>query len=130
VTGTGPRPGAVVYAKDPTAVSEFYQRVAGLGVEDADQDFVMLGGSHLQVAVVRIPDHLAETIEIAVPAARREDTAIKLVIPVASLAEAREAAESAGGVIDPPDREWSFAGCLRCDGHDPEGNVIQAVQES
>ena len=31
-------------------------------------------------------------------------------------------------MIDPAEREWSFQGYVRCDGHDPEGNVIQVIQ--
>lgn len=29
------------------------------------------------------------------------------------------------GVVDPPERAWTFGGYLRCDGHDPEGNPFQ-----
>jgi predicted enzyme related to lactoylglutathione lyase len=122
------RAGAVVYAKDLATVAAFYQRVAGLRIESSDDGFVMLGAAHLQLGIVQTPDEIARAIDIAVPAQRREDTAVKLLIPVADIAAARDVALEAGGVVDPPDREWSFDGYVRCDGHDPEGNVIQVIQ--
>jgi hypothetical protein len=34
-----------------------------------------------------------------------------------------------GGQVDPAEREWNDQGCLVCDGHDPEGNVVQFRQK-
>ena len=58
----------------------------------------------------------------------REETPIKLMLPVASMAEARQAAVLQGGQVKPPDAQWTDQGCVVCDGHDPEGNVFQLRQ--
>ena len=34
-------------------------------------------------------------------------------------------ADGLGGLVDPPEREWTAGGLRACDGHDPEGNVLQ-----
>ena len=36
-----------------------------------------------------------------------------------------ESAARHGGALDPTAREWQFQSQRVCDGHDPEGNVIQ-----
>jgi predicted enzyme related to lactoylglutathione lyase len=119
------RPGVVVYAKDVAAVAAFYESVAGLVVAEVAEGHVALVSDALELIVVGIPAELAGTIEIARPPQRREGTPIKPVLPVASLALARERARSAGGVLDGADCEWRWGGALVCDGHDPEGNVFQ-----
>jgi predicted enzyme related to lactoylglutathione lyase len=117
--------GAVVYAKSTTTVSTFYAEVAGLQITHAEQDYVVLESGDFQLVVVAIPAKLAASIQVAVPPRPREDTAIKLVLPVASIASARLVAQSLGGQLNPPEREWQFQSSRVCDGHDPEGNVVQ-----
>ncbi len=75
--------------------------------------------------IVAIPAPTAAKILIASPPARRENTAVKLVFVIDSLADARAAAAAAGGGLNAPDQEWDFQGARVCDGFDPEGNVIQ-----
>ncbi len=58
----------------------------------------------------------------------REDSYIKLCFPVESLESARNLAVSLGGCIQGKSKEWQARGFLACDGHDPEGNVIQLRQ--
>jgi predicted enzyme related to lactoylglutathione lyase len=120
---------AVVYAKDLDRVSEFYESVAGLSVTAREATYVVLSGDGFRLIVVAVPHWLAMDIVISDPPTRREDTPIKLVLPVASLAAAREAAPAYGGVVDPPDREWAFDGTRVCDGNDPEGNVVQLAEQ-
>lgn len=117
--------GAVVYAKSITKVSSFYAEIAGLRITHAEQDYVVLESVAFQLVVVAIPVQLAVSIQVAVPPRPREDTAIKLVLPVASIANARLVAQSLGGQLKPPEHEWRFQGSRVCDGHDPEGNVVQ-----
>lgn len=117
--------GAVVYAKDIGRVSQFYSRVAGLEKRDENDRFVVLESSSFQLVVVATPARIAAHIQIASPPVRREDTAIKLVFLVPSIAEARLAAAEAGGALNGTEREWQFQGARVCDGHDPEGNVFQ-----
>jgi hypothetical protein len=40
----------------------------------------------------------------------------------------RETAAKLGGELDPPERERLFQLSIVCDGHDPEGNVLQLRQ--
>jgi predicted enzyme related to lactoylglutathione lyase len=117
--------GAVVFAKSIKKVSFFYAEIAGLQITHTEQDYVVLESAAFQLVVVSIPAKLAASIQIAVPAQPREDTAIKLVLPVPSIADARMIAQSLGGQLNAPEREWRFRGSRVCDGHDPEGNVIQ-----
>jgi predicted enzyme related to lactoylglutathione lyase len=120
---------AVIYAKDLDRVSAFYESVAGLSIGAPEATYVVLTGDGFRLFVVALPHWLSRDIVISDPPARREDTPIKLVLPVASLAAARETAPTYGGVVDPADREWVFDGTRVCDGHDPEGNVMQLAEQ-
>lgn len=117
--------GAVVYARDMGRVSRFYAGLAGLPVTHEEPGFTVLGSATFQLTVVAVPPALAQRITIASPPVRRQDTALKLCLAVPSIDAARAAAERLGGVIDGPEREWMFQGNRVCDGHDPEGNVVQ-----
>jgi predicted enzyme related to lactoylglutathione lyase len=119
------RSGAVVYAKDLARVSAFYASVPGFTVTHAEPDHVVLESPALQLVIVAIPEHIAATIEVADPPVRRADTPIKLVFTVTSIEELRATASARGGQLDTPEREWQFQGYRVCDGHDPEGNVVQ-----
>jgi predicted enzyme related to lactoylglutathione lyase len=120
-----PGAGAVVYAKDLARVSAFYAGVLGFHVAHSEADHVVLESPAFQLVIVAIPEHIAESIDVAEPPVPRTDTPIKLVFPVASIEAARAAAASRGGQLNPPEREWQFQGFRVCDGHDPEGNVVQ-----
>jgi predicted enzyme related to lactoylglutathione lyase len=122
--------GAVVYAKDLGGVARFYEAVCGLPVTSESDEVVTLGSDTFEVAVVKIPEAIAVRIEITSPPVRREDTPVKVVFPVADLDAARIAAARFGGVVDPADHECSRGGWTRCDGHDPEGNVLQVRQRT
>ena len=117
--------GAVVYAKDLARVSEFYANVVGLEVVEAGDGYVLHQSKGFQLVVHAIPAHIADTIEIIRPPIRREDTAVKLVFLVPSINDARALAVTHGGELNGREREWHFQDCRVCDGHDPEGNVIQ-----
>jgi len=119
------KPGAVLYAKNVELVSHFYQHVAGLDVVRVEKDHVVLGSRNVELVVLQVPAPLAQSINVESPVKRRTDTPIKLVFPVSSIAEARAAAALYQGELNPPERQWEFQGCLVCDGHDPEGNVLQ-----
>ena len=120
---------AVVYAADLPRMTDFYRAVLALTVTHAESDHVVLASQSGALTLVEIPAHIAATFTISEPPERRDDQAIKLSFPVASLRAARELAAEYGGVIDPADREWQYATSRVCDGHDPEGNVLQ-VRES
>jgi len=124
------RAGAVVYAKDIARVSAFYAGVAGLRIAHSEDDHIVLESKGLQLVVVAIPERIASSIEIETPPVRREDTPIKLVLPVPSISAVRVAAPKYGGELNAGEREWTFQGTRVCDGHDPEGNVVQFRQSA
>lgn len=117
--------GAVLFAKDLPRVARFYERLLSMTVAHAEADHVVLESPGCQLVIHAIPEPIARSIEIASPPARREETPIKLFFQVASLAVARTAADTLGGALNPPQREWEARGFRACDGHDPEGNVLQ-----
>ena len=118
----------VVYAKDVPRVSAFYAAVLGVSAEHPDPTYAVLDGDHWQLVVQAIPPAYADEITIGDPPELREDTPVKPVFPVSRIAAAREQAAAHGGGIAAPDREWTFRRSLRCDGFDPEGNVLQLSQ--
>lgn len=118
-------PGAVVYAKDLDKLSAFYAAVTELSVVRVEQDHVALEGGGFELVVVAIPARIAQQIEIASPPVLREETPIKLIFVVHSIAAARALAPLHGGELNPRESEWELPGGRVCDGHDPEGNVIQ-----
>jgi len=117
--------GAVVYALDLDRMVAFYTRALGLAVEQRDEGFVVLACGDTSVTLVQVPPHIAEQFPVSDPPQRREDTPIKLSFAVPSIAAARAAAPAHGGVVDPAEQEWEFGQVRVCDGHDPEGNVVQ-----
>jgi predicted enzyme related to lactoylglutathione lyase len=117
--------GAVVYAKDVSRVTAFYREVTGFPVTHSEIDYAILESETFQLVVHAIPAGVAASIYVANPPLRREDAAVKLIFPVPSITASRALAAAHGGALNPPEREWRFGGCRVCDGHDPEGNVLQ-----
>lgn len=126
---TKPKPSCVVFAKDVAALARFYGAVADMAEVHADNDHTVLDQDSFQLVVHGIPPAIAQQIQITRPPQVREDTPIKLCLPVARIDEARRKAAQLGGQVDPESEEWQARGFRACDGHDPEGNVFQ-VRES
>jgi len=105
--------------------TEFYERVLGVAPVHAEQTHVVLPIGDGQVWLHAIPAAYASTIVIASPPEPREDAAVKLSFPVASLTTARHVAISHGGGVAPAERAWELEGTWHIDGWEPEGNVIQ-----
>jgi predicted enzyme related to lactoylglutathione lyase len=120
--------GAVLYARDLDRLVEFYSSVAGLEPLAIEKGFVIVGTRPSQLVILRIPERIADTIDIATPPELREDIPIKLVFGVEDIARARERAAELGGAMNAVECEWEFEGARVCDGHDPEGNVFQLRQ--
>lgn len=117
--------GAVIFAKDIARVAQFYQSLLAMETVQSLADLIVLRNSDCQLAIHGIPPHIASSFEINQPPERRTDTAIKLVLPVASLAAARQAAGKLGGGLNAVAAEWTAGNFRACDGFDPEGNVVQ-----
>jgi predicted enzyme related to lactoylglutathione lyase len=119
------RAGAVLYAKDMDKVASFYAAVLSLTAVDRDDEHVLLESPAFQLVIRAMPAHVAATIQIAAPPARRADAVVKLVFFVPSIAAVCASVSAHGGVMDKAAKSWSFHGWNLWDGLDPEGNVIQ-----
>lgn len=119
-----PKPAAVVFCANLPLLTGFYQAVADMAFVSGDADHSVLEVEGFQLVVHALkgePPPEAPRGEIS----PREDTYVKVCLPVESIAVARSRAATLGGRIQPPEREWLARGFRACDGHDPEGNVFQ-----
>ena len=119
------RTGAVLFAQGVERVASFYAVALGLTEANRDDDHILLESPGFQLVVHRIPGPGAATADLTVPPSRRATAAFKPVFFVPDIARLRTTVERHGGVMEPPDKEWSFNGATVCDATDPEGNVIQ-----
>ena len=119
------RAGAVVFAKDLQRVAKFYEELLGMPAVHSEHDHLVLESAHNELVIHAVPKAIADTIETTMPPERRTETPIKLLFFVASIAEARVKALALGGELNPPAREWEAPRFRACDGHEPEGNVLQ-----
>jgi predicted enzyme related to lactoylglutathione lyase len=125
-----PRAGAVIFAKDMARVARFYQELLAMGVTHSGRDHIALESAACQLVIHAIPKKIAAAIEIASPPALRTERSIKPFFFVASLADIREKAPALGGGLNPRKNEFEARGFRACDGHDPEGNVIQFREDA
>jgi predicted enzyme related to lactoylglutathione lyase len=119
------RGGAVIYVSDLDRVRRFYEAVCGLTAAESGPDSVTLRSGATALHLVVVPRAIAPTISVSDPPQRRVHTPIKLVFVVTDLAVARRRAADAGGTLDEAAHEWRHGDAVVCDGHDPEGNVVQ-----
>jgi len=117
----------VLYVVDLDRMTAFYRDALGLeaaGGHDGGAD-LRCAGSVLHL--VQVPPAVAAGIVIGSPAERREDTPIKLLLPVNDVAATARRAAAGGGQVDEDAQPWEWQGTLRLDVVDPEGNVVQLV---
>jgi predicted enzyme related to lactoylglutathione lyase len=126
----GPKPSVVVFAKDVMKLAHFYQQVAEMTAVHQDKDHVVLDREGFQVVIHGIPNKIAAQIQITEPPKVRENTPIKLCLPVTSIDHARTKAAELGGNVNPKAKEWQARGFRACDGYDPEGNVFQVRENA
>jgi catechol 2,3-dioxygenase-like lactoylglutathione lyase family enzyme len=117
-----------LYGLDVARLASYYTGIAGFEIHEVDDGFTTLHIPTLELVLVRIRPEHAEGLVVTDPPERREDTPIKVSLVVPSLAAARAAAPSYGGLVDPPEAEWTWSGYTRVDGHDPEGNIVQLME--
>lgn len=118
-------PGVVVFVVDVARVALFYESVASMRRVGQDGDHVVLELAGFQLVIHRMRGGPEPDGAAAGPVQPREDSCMKVCLPVASIGAAREAALRCGGLIRPASFEWDGAGYRACDGHDPEGNIVQ-----
>jgi predicted enzyme related to lactoylglutathione lyase len=119
---------AVLYTVHLRSIAHFYEQVVGMRVRRADGDHVVLEKNRFRFIIHQIPEKYAANIRIGNPPKVRESGAIKLSLPVASIANSRQVAAQLGGRVFDADREWDYEGSTVCDGWDPDGNVFQLFQ--
>lgn len=118
------RPGLVIFAHDLPRLASFYAGLLDTVPEEVAPGHLHLSLPGLDLTLVAIPAHIAATFEISRPPALRDETALKPMLPVPSLAAARAVAPGLGGGVDPAEREWRAGTVMQVNGHDPEGNVF------
>jgi predicted enzyme related to lactoylglutathione lyase len=126
IASVKPKPSVVVFVADVRRVSTFYRELAAMSVLIEDEGYAVMEAEGFQLVIHRLagePQVGPATVRV------REDSYVKLCLPVVSIAAARALAAAHGGAIKSPHHEWEARGFRACDGHDPEGNVIQ-VRES
>jgi predicted enzyme related to lactoylglutathione lyase len=91
-------------------------------VEDGSHVVLDMEGFQLVIHALRGEPAAASDATAVRP---RQDSYLKVCLPVASIDAARRTAAAKGGAIKPREYEWTARGFRACDGHDPEGNIIQ-----
>jgi predicted enzyme related to lactoylglutathione lyase len=119
---------AVVYVQDLDRMQLFYRACFGMGTADCADDYYVLESESLTLSLVTTPARIAATIVLTEPPSRRENVPIKLAFAVDGIEAVRPLFVELGGLVDPPETQWTFRGGIHCDGVDPEGNVVQLVQ--
>jgi predicted enzyme related to lactoylglutathione lyase len=117
--------GAVIFAKDLSRVARFYEKLLAMTIVHSATDYIVLDATDYQLIIHDIPQKIADSIAISTPPERRTETPIKPFFFVPNLVIARDQAAVLGGALNPANREWEARGFRACDGHDPEGNMIQ-----
>jgi predicted enzyme related to lactoylglutathione lyase len=124
-----PKPSVVVFVADVRRISAFYRELASMSVLIEDDGYAVMEVEGLQLVVHALSGEPQVRRDAAGQVPVREDSYVKLCLPVKSISAARVIAAAHGGTIKSPEHEWEARGFRACDGHDPEGNVIQ-VRES
>lgn len=122
---TQPKPSAVIFAKDIAMLARFYAEVVEMTQAYSDKDHIVLDADAFQLVIHGIPKKVAAQVQISVPPQVRENTPIKICLPVDSIEQARLRAAALGGQVGAKGKEWEARGFRACDGFDPEGNVFQ-----
>lgn len=118
---------AVLFAAQPERLMRFYQALLGWPLVERGARHLVLADAGIELVIHAIPSEFQDVQgrEMAAAPTLREEAALKLVLPVASLSEARQRAAALGGGLKDETQEWVWNGLRVCDGHDPEGNVLQ-----
>ena len=125
-----PKPSAVVFVANVSRMTQFYEHLASMTVVTGDKTHTVLEVDGFQLVIHALR---GEPEVVLGPTGRvpvREDSYIKVCLPVVSIKAARSTAKALGGSIKPSTAEWEARGFRACDGHDPEGNVLQVRENA
>lgn len=118
-----PLPSVVIFVSDVPRVTNFYQDLAAMRVVSGDASHQVLEIDGFQLVIHQI---YGETDGAGTQGPTlREDSYMKVCLPVSGIDEARRIASERGGFVKGPEAEWEARGFRACDGNDPEGNIIQ-----
>ena len=120
--------GGVLFVQNVKHLRDFYRSVFSMNVEADENRYVILTIPGFELVIHGIQNETPPADSQIEPLVVREESSFKLCLPVLRLEEARVMAKTLGGFIKDQEHEWNFNGIVACDGHDPEGNVIQARQ--
>ena len=117
---------AVLYVRDLDAIAAFYGRGLGLRLDETGDGYRGLSSEGFIVWLVRRNQQPQDDADADEPARRRSDIPVKLAFELPSIELAASTIKSLGGRISA--KSWEFAGYLRRDAVDPEGNVLQLLE--
>lgn len=116
----------VLWAEELDTAANFYAALLTAELLDKSADFVRVSSEQNQILLHLVPEDYREGV--AAPPVVREDSVIKPVYQVASIAAARAAVSGMAGQVLSVDREQSYGATRYCDGFDTEGNVFQLAE--
>lgn len=122
---TLPPPSMVLFVSDVARVASFYAEVIGMQIRHQEASHTVLLTMGFELIIHAMYGDSSEPDSPDTQIMVREDAYSKLCLPVANIGKARDLAHRFGGFIKAVEHEWSDHGIVACDGHDPEGNVIQ-----
>ena len=105
-------------------MTQFYKALASMTFLHGDDGQSVLEIEDFQL-VIHALRGAPKSSDVNGTVAVRRDAYVKICLPVESIATARTIAPALGGGIKPSKNEFEARGFRACDGHDPEGNVIQ-----
>jgi predicted enzyme related to lactoylglutathione lyase len=115
----------VLFVSNVARVSDFYKEVIGMEIRHQEDSHTALQTMGFELIIHAMYGDASEPDSPDKQLVVREEAYSKLCLPVANIEQARELAHRFGGSIKAAEHEWSAQGICACDGHDPEGNVIQ-----
>lgn len=115
----------VLFVNDVARMTTFYSTIAAMQILHAEPSYAILEIDGFELVIHAIYGEPSPQISAPIAVTVREDSYTKLCLPVANIAAARQTASELGGAIKPSEHEWLARGFRACDGHDPEGNVLQ-----
>ncbi len=123
-----PAPCIVLFVANVARCTAFYCEIAKMTRLHEESSYAILECNGLELVIHAFYGSANALDSAEEPPTVREDSCFKLCLPVTSIENARAIAPAWGGHIKPQESEWESRGIRACDGHDPEGNVIQVRQ--
>ena len=108
------------------AMAAFYANCLGLTLDETGDGYRGMRSETFTVWLVRGNQHPSCEAPISAPASRRSHVPVKLGFELPSIDLAAASIVSFGGRVSA--KSWEFAGYLRRDVVDPEGNVLQLLE--